>query len=278
MKRIIVASLLLAAFPAFAGEGIHVRLDHLYKNYNGSVVKSSARESRLQVNKTFSGWRLGAGYQYAAMNRYQPRNLRVDKFHLSGGFKVNPDTDWPLSYLTIDDNLAPTDGGNIYGTTLVYRGLAPTLSLRASYHYSDYDGFSVSQIKAGLVRKIPLDGMGLSIAVGTGYQHLDDKESVAYIASANSHYLAPYLRVRLQRGPWRAGLGFAGRRLFEVGDEGRRVSHHAMELRRSVAAMVGRQFGRLSISFAVSHHEAEELPQSNRLQLNTLGASLDYRF
>jgi len=278
MKRVILASLLFASFPVFAGDGINVRLDQLYKDYNGSVVKSSARESRLQVNGRFDGWWLDAGYQYAAMNRYQPRDLRVSKYHLGGGIRLAPHTDWSVSYLGIDDNLAPTDGGSIYGTTLVYRGLAPTLSLRAGYHYSDYDGFSVSQVKAGLVRRIPLDGMGLSIAVGAGYQHLDDQESVGYIAHAESHYLAPYLKVGLRRGPWRAGLGFAGRRVFEVADEGRRVSHHAMEIRRSVSATLGRRFGKLGVAFSVSHHEAEELPQSNRLQLNTLGVSLDYRF
>ncbi len=271
-------SLLLLSPLAFGSGDLGVQVGSLYKNYNGSAEKSSAREDRLIIDRSFDRWRLGAGYQRASIDRFAPRDLRVEKYHVDVGFSLTPDIDWGLSYLVIDDNLAPTDGGQVYGTTFLYRGLVPNTAVKAGYHYSDYDDFSVSQIKAGIIRGIPLEGMRLSIAVGAGYQRLDDNGGSVYIANARDHYLAPYLKIGAQRGPWHGTLGLAGRRAFEVAADGRRVSHHAMEFRRSVALQAGRRFGALDIRLGLSHHEAEELPQSNRLQINTIGVSAEYRF
>ncbi|MFW5954727.1 MAG: hypothetical protein ACOCSG_05425 [Guyparkeria sp.] len=278
MKRLIVAILLLGAFPAFAGDGFEVHLGHLYKNYNGSAEKSAAREDVLAIEQSFDRWRLGVGYQRGVIDRHAPRDLRVEKYHLDAVFSATTDVDWGLSYLVIDDNLAPTDGGQVLGTTLLYRGLAPRLAVKGGYHYSDYDDFGVSQLKVGIIRKVPIDGMALSIAAGAGYQRLHDHGESAYIANAKDRYLAPYLKLGLQRGPWYGNLGLAGRRAFEVTADGRRVAHHAMEFRNSIALQVGRRIGALDIRLGLSHHEAEELPQSNRLQINTVGLSADYRF
>jgi hypothetical protein len=279
-----IPGLLLSATLAFlsplaaAGDDVDVQYMSLYKDYNGSMEKRSAWEQRLVVEKTVDRWRVGVGYQYATADRFGPRDLRVDKLHADATLKVNETLDWSVSYMAIRDNLAPTDGGRIYGTSLMYRGLPGALALRAGGHYSDYDEFSVSQLRAALIRPFRLDATVVTVAAGAGWQRLDDHEDSRYIANADSHYLWPFLRLGVRRGPYHGSIGIAGRRVFEVSGDGRRVSHHGMEIRRSLAASVGRRFGDLDISLVATHHEAEELPPANRLQLNTLGLSLGYRF
>lgn len=282
MKKI--PGLLLSVTLAFlsplaaAGDGVDVQYVSLYKNYNGSVEKHSAREQRLVVEKTFDRWRVGVGYQYATIDRYAPRDLRVDKVHADATLKVNEKLEWSVSHIAIRDNLAPTDGGRIYGTSLAYRGLPGALALRAGAHYSDYDDFAVSQLRAALIRPFRLDATVVTVAAGAGGQWIDDQEDSRYIANAESHYLWPFLRLGVKRGPYHGSVGIAGRRVFEVSGNGRCVSHHGMEIRRSLVASVGRRFGDLDLTLSATHHEAEELPHANRLQLNTLGLSLGYRF
>ncbi len=276
--NLLSVALLLFSPLALGGGDVGVQVGSLYKDYVGSADKSSAREDLLAIDGRFERWRLGASYRRGVIDRFAPVDLRVEKYHVDVGLSLTKDVDWGLSYLVIDDNLAPTDGGKVFGTTMLYRGLAPSMAFKAGYHVSDYDRFDVSQLKLGIIQGIPLEGMKLNIAVGAGYQRLDDPDASPYVANARDHYLSPYLNISAARGPWHGTLGLAGRRLFEVAADGRRVSHHAMEFRRSVTLQVGRHFGALDVRLGLSHHQAEELPQSNRLEMNTIGASTEYRF
>lgn len=275
---ILSATIAIFSSPAAAGEGIDLHYLSLYKDYNGSLEKRSGWEQRLVMEKTVGRWRLALGYQYATADRFGPQDLRVDKLHADATLKISKALDWSVSHMAIRDNLAPTDGGRIYGTSLLYRGLPAALALRTGFHYSDYDEFAVSQLRAALARPFRVAQTVMTVTAGAGWQQLDNREDSRYIANADSHYLWPFLRLGLERGPYHGSIGIAGRRVFEVSGNGRRVSHHGMEIRRSLAASIGRRFGALDVTVAASHHEAEELPPANRLQLNALGLSLAYRF
>ncbi len=276
------ALLLLALGPcpplAAADHGFEINALSLYKDYNGSVEKKSGLEQHLFLSKEFDRFKLGLGYQYATAERYQPRDLRVTKLSLSAGLRLSKDVDVLATYLEIDDNIAPTDGGKVYSATLGWRGLPQRLSTRLGVHYSDYDSFHVTQFGLNASKAMRLGGLGINLAAGARYIEIGREGHPAYVAHAEDSYFAPQVMLTVGRGGYYGRIGVIGKRAFEVADEGRRVSHHAMELRRSYILAVGRKMKALDLQFLFTHNLATELPPSNDLNINTFALGLNYRF
>lgn len=277
LGKLLLGLLLLSPLAA-ADDGFEISAMSLYKDYNGSVEKRSGLEQHLGLSRTFDRLSLGLGYQYATAERFQPRDLRVTKLSLTASYALRDDTDWSMTYLQVNDNLAPTDGGRIYSTTLDYRGLPQNYSTRLAYHYSDYDRFHVSQIDASVSKAMRLRGMGIGMTAGARYMEIGRDGNPAYVAHAQSSYLAPHVMLSISKNGYYGRIGVIGKRAFEVADEGQQVSHHAMELRRSYILAVGRKMKALDLQFMFGHHLATELPPSNDLHINTFALRLDYRF
>lgn len=270
--------LVLLSPLACADQGFEISALTLYKDYNGSVEKRSGLENQLELSRKFDRLSLGVGYQYATAERFQPRDLRVTKISVTAGYALRKDTDWSVTYLEINDNLAPTDGGRIYSTALDFRGLPRNYATHLAYNYSDYDSFHVSQLGASISKRFQLQGMGFGMTAGVRYMDIGREGNPRYVAHAEDAYLAPHVMLSVSKHGYYGRVGFIGRRAFEVLDDGRLVSHHAMEIRRSYLAAFGRKWNDLDLQFMLGHHRATELPPSNDLHINTFALRLDYRF
>jgi len=277
LRKCLLGLSLLSPLAA-ADQGFEISALTLYKDYNGSVEKRSGLENQLKLSRKFNRLSLGVGYQYATAERFQPGDLRVTKMSVTVGYALREDTDWSITYLEINDNLAPTDGGRIYSTTLDFRRLPRNYAAHLAYHYSDYDSFHVAQLDASINKRFQLQGMGFGMTTGVRYMDIGREGNPRYVAHAEHTYLAPHVMLSVSKQGYYSRIGFIGRRAFEVLDGGRLVSHHAMEIRRSYLAAFGRKWDDFDLQFMFGHHLATELPPANDLHINTFALRLDYRF
>lgn len=274
----LLPALLLISPLAAADDPSKVSFQSVYKDYKGSVEKSRGLEQRLYVDHTFDRINLGVGYQFATADRYQPQDLRVDKFSLTAGYALTDDLNGSVTYLQIKDNLSPTDGGKIYSSTLDWQGKAKKQSARLGVHYSNYDQFHVYQLDGRVAHRMRVRAFGIGMMAGAVYIKIDDTGNSRYVANAQSAYFAPQAMISVSKNGYYGRVGVMGKRAFEVVDGGRQVSHHAMELRRSYIMALGKKLKAVDVRFLVGHHLATELPPSNKLHINTYSLSLDYHF
>lgn len=274
----LLLGLLLASPLASADRDLAFSAMSLYKDYSGSVEKRSGLEHDLGLSRTFDRFSLGLGYQYATADRFESPDLRVTKPSLTLGYAFGENINGSATYLRINDNLAPTDDGRIYSAALHVRGLPGRLSTHLGVHFSDYDFFDASQLDLALGTSMSIQDMKLSIKAGVKYISLDRERNTKYIQNAESTYLAPEFGLRLGKNGYFGMLGIVGSRVFEVADEGLKVSHHATELRRSYLLALGKQTKSLDLQLMLGHHLATELPPAHDLHINTLAVRMNYRF
>jgi hypothetical protein len=140
-----------------------------------------------------------------------------------------------LSYINIDDNLAPTDNGKVYGIGLKYK----IASL--DYYRSDYDSFDVNQYDLILQKGFKVDNFTIkpslmlkAISIDGdkyGTYRFSDKDYFAYGASLSVGYNDYFGAIST----------LLGKRVFTTLENGTKVQHHAMEQKRAIGVAIGKK-------------------------------------
>jgi len=177
------------------------------------------------------------------------------------------------SYLYVSDNLAPTDGGNIYGLGYSYK------AFNFTQYFSDYDDFDVYQSDLRIGMKKRFGKMTLFGAVIGKYIHISDTD-IPFTSHARQDYFPLLLNVHLHTGAFHFNLGgIVGKRAFAVLQNGLVVQHHAMEFQYSVMAGAGYTLGRYRLHLRYARHEATEIPiQNDGVDIDVLTAQFDIAF
>jgi hypothetical protein len=250
----------LIADNNFKATFIGERLD-----FEHSRQKQDGWRYTMSVDMEHDRHNLGVRYEHTDTTTYQPplpEDLAVDKYILHYDYSANDRLLLKTRFLTIDDNLAPTDGGNIYGVGLSSKHDGVSYGL--SYYFSDYEDFSVHQADISLrhqwrQKRWTFAFMGILKGIW-----LTDKDATSYTANAKNAYYTPGLLFKTASNGYFLSTGvFFGERAFAVMEDGKRIQHHAMEFDTTYMGAFGKKLGKTSIQVRYVYMRATELPYQN---------------
>ncbi len=253
-----------------------------YKNYENSRQKDNAIETRM----SFSGedkkisWLIGA--ENTKANTFKPpldENLHIQKYFLNLGYNINDKTALKSSFLTISDNIAPTDGGNVYGLGVNYK-YDKTTNLNTYGYFSDYKDFDVIQVDMEIIKKYNLSLINLNASLSSRAIFIKEETNNKYTQNAQHAYLSPDIKLSASKDKYFANLGISPfKKLFMVSENGTRVSHHAMELKNNIMFAFGKNFSKSSIAGKYNYGEADEIPINNKnVKINMLSIEFKNKF
>lgn len=210
-------------------------------------------------------------------NTYQPplpNDLFVNKYAAKFRQRLSKAAAWQASLLHIEDNLASTDSGTIYGIGFDYKGLHVVQFL------SDYDRFKSYQTDVAMRSKYQIDSLLIKSALMFKYIRLQDKNSDAISAHADNSYLTPGLSVNLSKAAYFGGANaWLGKRAFAVMQDGLNIQHHGMEFDKTYSGYIGRRFGAFDATLRYIHMRATELPKWTRnVLVDVYMLTISYRF
>lgn len=190
------------------------------------------------------------------------QNLKVKK----SNFKYREDFQkigsFEVSFIGIDDNIAPTDNGKIYGVG--YLNSFESIGLKTNLFYSDYRDFDVYQSDLTLSKVFKFSKFKSTIALKGSYIDLSDYEINPYTKNSDGEYLNSEIRVGFgYRGFKFAIFNMFGERLFSVLGNGSKVQHHSMEIKKAYGVMLAKSFKSFRAALSHSHQVAKELPINN---------------
>jgi hypothetical protein len=202
-----------------------------------------------------------------------PDDLDVDKYAGRYEYAFGAKSRLNASYLHVSDNLAPTDGGHVYGLGFTYK------PLNFTQYISDYDDFDVYQSDLRVGMKKTFSDVTLFGMLNAKYIYIDDLD-IPFTANAQRSYFTTLLNLHLHYGGFHCNVGgFLGKRAFAVLQNGLAVQHHAMEFQYTAMAGAGYSFGRYALHLRYAHHEATELVIDNEgVGIDVLTAQFDLSF
>jgi len=203
-----------------------------------------------------------------------PADLKIDKYYLRYGRGLSKKTRINMGVMVIDDSLAPTDGGNIFGVGLRYKNKG------LSQYYSDYDEFNVYQTDAHYAFKAKINKVNLKTTLLAKYIKLDGKDSNRYSQNAENDYFTAGIKLKTQYKGFNFGANaFLGKRAFAVMQNGFKVQHHAQEISNSYGLCIGKKLGKTDLKLKYAHLKGEELPRkTTNVKTDVLTLEFKYNF
>jgi hypothetical protein len=268
LKRFASAALLLSLFSSGAAASGHLELTTQveYLDFDNSRQKKEGARYGAALSLLQQGHHFRFAYERTVTHTYQPplpENLHVDKYMLAYSLPLGGQLRLKTAFMAVEDNLAPTDGGRIYGMGLNY-GTPSALQSAIMFYRSRYDDFGTYQADLSVTKSFPVNAFRIGLSGVLKSIWIDDRGSTSYTANAKRRYLTPGIRAHLGYRSWRAGVGaFFGKRLFGVMEGGMRVQHHAMEMDRTYMAGITKSFGATSLQLRYVYLRATELPLAN---------------
>jgi hypothetical protein len=257
-----------------------------YVDVENSKQKKRAYDGFLGYDLISGRSKLQLAYNYRLTDTYQPplkENLKINKPFAKYSYTLKKEHQVNASYMYIMDNIAPTDGGNIFGIGYTNKSLK-NIILKLNQYRSDYKDFNVDQSDISLQYHYTNSGANLDFFIMGKYIHLDDYSSAIFNpankASSPDTYFTTGLKVHASHMGYHAGVGtFLGKRMFAVMNEGFVVQHHAMEFDRTYFAKVGKKFGKFDLMLRYVYQRATETPINNPdVVLNATSLILHYHF
>jgi hypothetical protein len=205
-------------------------------------------------------------------------DLDVEKFYLRYTYHLNKQHIFNAGYIAVQDNLVPTDGGNVFNLGYNYI-LNQNSNIKFNLYYSHYDIFHSYQGDLAYQYTDVFDGFKTSMILEGKYIQIGDCQS-GFCANAKEHYFTPGLRLKvIKNGYFIHGGAYFGKRAFAVMGEGFMLQHHAMEFSQTYMMGVGKRWKKYAVKFRYITQEAEELPYKNSgVTVKNLAMMLSYYF
>ncbi len=284
MKQILLLTLSTCAFAALS-DTVHSSVSTYLesKSFTNSKQKEDGITYGVGADMHYKDSAYKITYEHTDTNTKQPPlpyDLKIDKLFLKYGYEFNDTFRVNLNYISIlNDNLAITDGGNIYGIGFSYIPYKH-LSSNFTQYFSDYDDFNVYQSDLRIDYSTHLDEMHIKISSITKYINIDEENQNKFTKNAKDDYLTTGIKLHAHYKSYHFGAGaYFGKRVFAIMDDGFKVQHHAMEIKETYALGVGKVFSPFIVRFQYIYQKATELSiQNPNVKVDTFRFVGNYKF
>lgn len=281
MKKSIVTTILLSSYLLANSE---ISAYYTYKDYDNSKTKTQGKTLDYRFLHNFKNSQLTINYEDSLTKRENEltkmriTSLEIEKLSTKYLYIINDEISIKTSFLNIEDNLAPTDNGKIYGLGLV-KNIDNSKQIKLDTYLSDYENFNVNQYDFTFIKKFKLENINFKAQTGVKYIDINGEKYQNYILEDN-YYMSYFFNINANYNSFDLGLGVMdGNRLFTVQEDGLKVEHHALEQNRTYLISLGKKFENVDVITKYIYSNSKELPE-NRDDVNskffTLG--LNYKF
>ncbi len=268
MKKLLLLALTTCAFAELS-DTVHSSISTYVesKSFTNSKQKDDGITYGVGVDVHYKHSAYKITYEHTDTNTKQPPlpyDLKIDKLFLKYGYEFNDTFGVNLNYISIlNDNLAITDGGKIYGLGFSYNHLEH-LSSNFTQYLSEYDDFNIYQSDLRIDYDTHLGKVHMKISSITKYIIVDEENPNGFTKNAEDDYLTTGIKLHAHYKTYHFGAGaYFGKRVFAIMDDGFKVQHHAMEINKTYALGVGKVFLPFIVRFQYVFQEATELSIQN---------------
>lgn len=276
MRKIVVLSF-IASSVLFAQSDL--KLSYVVTDYDNSKTKIDGTGYEVGLSHDFGVGVLGFGYEDSAVDRIGTNpTLEVQKVNLNYSHKLSKELGAKVSYLKIDDNIAPTDDGKVYGFGVGY-AIAEGFALTTDLYKSDYKQFNVSQVDITLAKNFMMGDIKSKAIVGVKKIDIDGDKYNAYTFK-DKDYTTSLVALSTNYNGYTANIGtMFGKRLFAVLENGAKVQHHAVEQDKTYFVGFGKKIGNFDVMAKYSYQNGIELPENRKdVDTKTSSVTLTYKF
>ncbi len=287
MKHYLLAILI---FPIYlladvTTEIIHASVSTYYedKRYDNSAQKTDGIVYGFGADIHSAKSEYKFAYEHAHTNTKQPplsKDLKVDKIFLKYGYKLNDSILFNINYINVvDDNLAQTDGGKVYGLGLTY-ALNKNILMNFTQYYSDYDNFNVYQSELSLEYKVKIDNVKLQMKSITKYIKIDEENINSFTKYAQNNYLTTGILIHAHYKSYHLGTGaYFGKRIFAVMSDGFKLQHHSVEIDKTYVLGIGKTISNFVLRVQYIYQRGKELPVNrDNVEIKNTRLVINYKF
>ena len=253
------------------------------KSFKNSVQKEDAVVYGIGADIHYENSAYKLTYEYGYTHTIQPplsENLRTDKLFLKYSYDFENDFEFNMNYINIlNDNIAITDGGQVYGLGVTYY-IQKNILTNFTQYYTNYDDFNVHQSDLTIDYKFKIDTIKMKISSITKYINIDEENLNSFTKNADDSYLTSGIKLHLHHNGYHFGSAiYVGKRAFAIMDDGFKIQHHAMEFDRTYAVGIGKNLSDFVLRLQYIYMEATELPSNNEdVSISNIRLLLNYKF
>ncbi|MDZ7819614.1 MAG: hypothetical protein U5K55_13850 [Aliarcobacter sp.] len=281
MKKIFFTSALLTSCLLANSE---ISTNYTYKDYENSKTKTQGKTLDYRFLHNFESSQLIINYEDSLTKRENEitkaklTSLEVEKLSTKYLYNASEDLSFKTSFLNIEDNLAATDNGKIYGLGFI-KSINNSNEIKIDTYLSDYEDFNVNQYDLTFVKKFKFNDINFMGQAGIKYIDINGIEYGNYTLKDN-YYTSYFLNLNANYNGFIFGLGFMnGDRLFAVQEDGLKVEHHALEQNKTYMLSLGKKFKNMDLISRYIYSNSNELPENRKdVKSQFVSLGLNYKF
>lgn len=281
MKKILVTTALLSSYLLANSE---ISTYYTYKDYDNSKTKTEGKTLDYRFLHNFQNSELTINYEDSLTKReneltkIKMTSLEIEKLSMKYLYHISNDLSIKTSFINIEDNLAPTDNGKVYGFGF-NKNIDSSNQIKLDTYLSDYEDFNVNQYDFTFIKKFRFENINFQAQTGIKYIDINGEKYQNYILEDN-YYMSYFLNLNANYNGFILGLGVInGDRLFSVQEDGLKVEHHALEQNKTYLVSLGKKFQNIDVITKYIYSNSKELPE-NRDDVSSkfFAFGLNYKF
>lgn len=281
MKRIFFTTAFLASSLLANSE---ISTNYTYKDYDNSKTKTNGKTLDYRFLHNFENSQIVINYEDSLTKRENEitkaklTSLEVEKLSMKYLYHISADLSFKTSFINIEDNLAPTDDGKIYGLGLI-KSINSSTEIKVDTYLSDYEDFNVNQYDLTFVKRFKFNEINFMGQTGIKYIDINGSKYGNYILKDN-YYTSYFLNLNANYNGFIFGLGFMdGDRLFAVQEDGLKVEHHALEQSKTYMISLGKKFKDIDLISRYIYSKSDELPENrDNVRSKFVSIGFNYKF
>lgn len=279
IKKSIFTTIFLSSYLLANSE---ISTYYTYKDYDNSKTKTEGKTLDYRFLHNFKNSQLTINYEDSLTKReneltkIKMTSLEIEKLSTKYLYIINDEVSIKTSFLNIEDNLAPTDNGKVYGLGLI-KNIDNSKQIKLDTYLSDYENFNVNQYDFTFIKKFKLENINFKAQTGIKYIDINGEKYQNYILEDN-YYMSYFFNINANYNNFDLGLGVMdGKRLFTVQEDGLKVEHHALEQNRTYLISLGKKFENVDVITKYIYSNSKELPE-NRDDVNSKFFTLGFNY
>ncbi|MFA6742449.1 MAG: hypothetical protein WCR78_13280 [Arcobacteraceae bacterium] len=281
MKKILFTGALLTSCLLANSE---ISTSYTYKDYENSKTKTQGKTLDYRLLHNFENSQIAVNYEDSLTKRENEVtkakliSLEVEKLSMKYLYNIRNDLSFKTSFMNIEDNLAPTDNGKIYGLGLI-KSIDNFNDIKVDTYLSNYADFNVNQYDLTFVKKFKFNDINFMGQTGVKYIDINGSKYGNYSLKDN-YYTSYFFNLNANYNSFIFGLGFMnGDRLFAVQEDGLKVEHHGLEQSKNYMVSLGKKFKDIDIISKYIYSNSDELPENrNDVKSQFVSLGLTYKF
>lgn len=264
MKKILVTTALLSSYLLANSE---ISTYYTYKDYDNSKTKTEGKTLDYRFLHNFQNSELTINYEDSLTKReneltkIKMTSLEIEKLSMKYLYHISNDLSIKTSFINIEDNLAPTDNGKVYGFGF-NKNIDSSNQIKLDTYLSDYEDFNVNQYDFTFIKKFRFENINFQAQTGIKYIDINGEKYQNYILEDN-YYMSYFLNLNANYNGFSLGLGVInGDRLFSVQEDGLKVEHHALEQNKTYLVSLGKKFQNIDVITKYIYSNSKELPEN----------------